>query len=146
VISGSFTTESANELAVLLRAGALPAPLEVIEERSVGPDLGADSIRAGAIASALAVVLVVSFMALYYGLFGLFADVALMVNLLLLLAVLTALGAPLALPGIAGIVLTLGMAVDSNVLIFERIREEMRNGRSPLSAIDTGFSEAMRAV
>lgn len=146
IISGSFTVESANELAVLLRAGALPAPMAVVEERSVGPDLGADSIRAGAIASVIAVVLVVGFMVFYYGLFGLFADIALGFNVVLLLGMLSALGATLTLPGIAGIVLTIGMAVDSNVLIFERIREEMRAGRTPLAAIETGFSQAMSAV
>ncbi len=146
IISGSFTAQSANDLAILLRAGALPAPLNVVEERSVGPDLGADSIRAGAIASVLAVVLVVAFMLLYYGLFGFFADVALFVNLFLILAALSLLGATLTLPGIAGIVLTVGMAVDSNVLIFERIREEIRHGRSGIAAIDTGFREALRTV
>jgi preprotein translocase subunit SecD len=146
IISGSFTPDSANELAVLLRAGALPAPLEIIEERSVGPDLGADSIRAGTIASVLAVVLVVGFMLVYYGLFGAFANLALAVNLLLLLASLSVLGATLTLPGIAGIVLTVGMAVDSNVLIFERIREEVRLGKSPMAGIDNGFDQAMRAV
>ncbi|MDX6751778.1 protein translocase subunit SecD [Geminicoccaceae bacterium 1502E] len=146
IISGSFTAESANELAVLLRAGALPAPLEVVEERSVGPDLGADSIRAGAIASIVAVVLVVVFMAAYYGTFGLLADVALLANLVLLLGAMSFLGATLTLPGIAGIVLTMGMAVDSNVLIFERIHEESRLGRTPLGAINTGFDEALRAI
>jgi protein-export membrane protein SecD len=146
IISGSFTVESANELAVLLRAGALPAPMAVVEERSVGPGLGADSIRAGAIASVIAVVLVVVFMVLYYGIFGVFANIALAANIVLLLGTLSALGATLTLPGIAGIVLTIGMAVDSNVLIFERIHEEVRAGRTPLSAIDTGFSQAMSAV
>jgi protein-export membrane protein SecD len=146
IISGSFTVESANELAVLLRAGALPAPMAVVEERSVGPDLGADSIRAGAIASVIAVVLVVGFMIYYYGLFGGFADLALAINVVLLLGTLSALGATLTLPGIAGIVLTIGMAVDSNVLIFERIREEVRAGRTPLAGIDAGFSQAMSAV
>jgi protein-export membrane protein SecD len=146
VISGNFTVESANELAVLLRAGALPAPLNIIEERSVGPELGADSIRAGAIASVVAVVLVVGFMLVYYGSFGLIADLALLVNLVLILAAMSLLGATLTLPGIAGIVLTMGMAVDSNVLIFERIHEERKAGRSPLSAIDTGFNEAIRTI
>lgn len=146
VISGNFTVESANELAVLLRAGALPAPMAVIEERSVGPDLGADSIRAGAIASLVAVVLVICFMILYYGLFGIFACLALAVNIVLLFGILSALGATLTLPGIAGIVLTIGMAVDSNVLIFERMREEVRAGRSPMAAMDTGFSQAMSAI
>jgi len=146
IISGNFTTESANQLAILLRAGALPAPLTILEERSVGPDLGADSIAAGQTASIIGIVLVGVFMALYYGRFGLIADIALFSNLVLILAALSLLQATLTLPGIAGIVLTIGMAVDANVLIFERIREEMRAGRTPLSAIDTGFSQAMRTI
>jgi len=146
VISGNFTVQTANELAILLRAGALPAPLEIIEERSVGPDLGADSIAAGEIAGVVALVLVMALMSLYYGLFGVAACVALIVNLILLVGVLSALQATLTLPGIAGIVLTIGMAVDANVLIFERIREEVRSGRSPLSAIDAGYREAMRTI
>lgn len=146
VISGNFTVESANELAILLRAGALPAPLTILEERSVGPDLGADSISAGRTASIIGVILVAAFMALYYGKFGVFADVALICNIVLILAALTLLGATLTLPGIAGIVLTVGMAVDSNVLIFERIIEEVRGGRTPLAAIETGFKEAMRTI
>ncbi len=146
IIEGGFTVETANELAILLRAGALPAPLKVVEERSVGPELGADSVRAGKLASMLALVLVALFMVAYYGLFGLFAVAALIANLFLILGALSLLQATLTLPGIAGIVLTIGMAVDSNVLIFERIREEMRRGRPPLSALDTGFREALRAV
>jgi preprotein translocase subunit SecD len=146
VISGNFTTQSANELAVLLRAGALPAPLNIIEERSVGPDLGADSIRAGEIASVVAFGLVTVFMLAYYGTFGLIANIALVVNLVLIVGALSALQATLTLPGIAGIVLTVGMAVDSNVLIYERIREESRLGKSPLNAIDSGFREAMRTI
>jgi protein-export membrane protein SecD len=146
IISGSFTTQSANELSVLLRAGALPAPLNIIEERSVGPDLGADSIRAGAIASLVSFALVTVFMLVYYGTFGLIADIALVVNLILIVGTLSALQATLTLPGIAGIVLTVGMAVDSNVLIYERIREESRIGKSPLNAIDSGFREAMRTI
>jgi preprotein translocase subunit SecD len=146
VISGHFTAQSANELAVLLRAGALPAPLEIIEERSVGPDLGADSIAAGELAGIVALVLVMGLMVLYYGLFGVAACVALIANLILIVGVLSALQATLTLPGIAGIVLTIGMAVDANVLIFERIREEVRSGRSPLSAIDAGYREAMRTI
>ncbi len=146
IISGSFITETANELAVLLRAGALPAPLTIIEERTVGPGLGADSIRAGAVAAVVALVLVVSFMGLYYGIFGLIADLALLLNLVLILAAMSLLGATLTLPGIAGIVLTMGMAVDSNVLIFERIHEELKVGRTPLSALETGFDEALRAI
>lgn len=146
IISGSFTTESANELAVLLRAGALPAPLTIIEERTVGPELGADSIRAGAIASIVALVAVIVFMVLYYGLFGVIADLALLLNLVLIVAAMSILGATLTLPGIAGIVLTMGMAVDSNVLIFERVHEELRNGRTPLTALETGFNEALRTI
>jgi preprotein translocase subunit SecD len=146
VISGSFTVQSANELAVLLRAGALPAPLEIVEERSVGPDLGADSIAAGEIAGIVALVLVMGLMSFYYGLFGVAACLALIVNLVLIIGVLSALQATLTLPGIAGIVLTIGMAVDANVLIFERIREEVRGGRSPISAIDAGYREAMRTI
>jgi preprotein translocase subunit SecD len=146
IIRGSFTVQEANELAVLLRAGALPAPLEIVEERTVGPDLGADSIAAGKVAGVIGFILVVVVMALYYGLFGLFADIALVVNLLLIIAALSVLQATLTLPGIAGIVLTIGMAVDANVLIFERIREEVGVGRSPMSAIDAGYREAMRAI
>ena len=125
IIRGSFTVQEANELAVLLRAGALPAPLNIVEERSVGPDLGANSIEAGALASVLAFILVAVFMVVYYGLFGLIADLALVVNLLLMFAALSVLQATLTLPGIAGIVLTIGQAIDSNVLIYERIREEV---------------------
>jgi preprotein translocase subunit SecD len=146
IISGSFTPDSANELAILLRAGALPAPLNIIEERSVGPDLGADSIEAGKWASVVALILVIGFMALYYGLFGVIACVALLMNLVLIMAALSVLQATLTLPGIAGIVLTIGMAVDANVLIFERIREEARRGKSPISAVDNGFREAMRTI
>ncbi|HUC61180.1 MAG TPA: protein translocase subunit SecD [Alphaproteobacteria bacterium] len=146
VISGNFTTQQAQDLALLLRAGALPAPLTVIEERSVGPGLGADSILAGEYASALGFLLVVLFMVAVYGLFGLFADLALIVNLFLLIGALSALGATLTLPGIAGIVLTMGMAVDANVLIYERLREEARHGRSIINAIDAGFRQAMRTI
>jgi protein-export membrane protein SecD len=146
IIRGSFTVQEANELAVLLRAGALPAPLEIVEERTVGPDLGADSIEAGALASILAFILVAAFMVIYYGFFGLIADLALVVNLLLMFALLSVLQATLTLPGIAGIVLTIGQAIDSNVLIYERIREETRNGRTPIAAVDTGFREALRTI
>ena len=146
IIRGSFTVQEANELAVLLRAGALPAPLNIVEERSVGPDLGADSIRAGAFASILAFILVAAFMVIYYGFFGLIADLALVVNLLLMFALLSVLQATLTLPGIAGIVLTIGQAIDSNVLIYERIREESRYGRTPIAAVDTGFREALRTI
>ncbi len=146
VISGNFTAQSANELAILLRAGALPAPLNIVEERSVGPDLGADSIAEGKIAGVVAFVLVTGFMVLYYGVFGVIADIALVVNLLLLVGALSILQATLTLPGIAGIVLTMGMAVDSNVLIYERIREEAHLGRTPIAAVDAGFREALRTI
>ena len=145
-ISGSFSVQEANDLALLLRAGALPAPLKILEERSVGPSLGADSVEAGKIASLVALGLVLVFMALCYGLFGVFADIALVVNVSLIFALLSGLQATLTLPGIAGIVLTIGMAVDANVLIFERIREELRGGRSVISAIDAGYSRAMTTI
>ena len=146
IISGSFTVQSATDLALLLRSGALPAPLTVLEERSVGPGLGADSIAAGQTASLIGLVVVIVFMVMTYGLFGLMAAGALLINLCLLLAVLSVLQATLTLPGIAGIVLTVGMAVDANVLIFERIREEVANGRSPISAIDAGYSRALTTI
>ena len=143
-ISGSFTAASANDLSVLLRAGALPAPLTVVEERSVGPELGADSIRAGAISLAVGFVLVIGFMATFYGLFGWFANVCLVVNLVLMLGIMSVLQATLTLPGMAGILLTLGMAVDANILINERIREEQRLGRPPLSALEHGFTQGLQ--
>jgi SecD/SecF fusion protein len=145
-IQGNFTPQSANDLAVLLRAGALPASLDIVEERSVGPSLGADSIRSGITAGAVAAVLVVSFMVVAYGLFGLFADISLVLNIILILASLSVLGATLTLPGIAGIVLTLGMAVDANVLIYERIREEQNAGKSVLASIDAGFKRAWGTI
>jgi protein-export membrane protein SecD len=146
IISGSFTVQSATDLALLLRAGALPAPLTFLEERTVGPGLGADSIHAGTTACFIGVALVVVFMVLFYGLFGIFADIALFFNLAIMLAALSLLGATLTLPGIAGIVLTVGIAVDSNVLIYERIREEVRAGRSPINAIDAGFTRALATI
>jgi preprotein translocase subunit SecD len=146
IISGRFTTEQAQDLSLLLRAGALPAPLRVLEERTVGPGLGADSIRAGKIASVLALVIVVVFMFMTYGIFGLMADVALLLNIVLIGAVLSLLQATLTLPGIAGIVLTIGMAVDANVLVFERIREEQRAGRTPISAVDAGYRRALKTI
>ncbi len=145
-ISGSFTVESANELAVLLRAGALPAPLTIVEERTVGPDLGADAIRAGIYACAVGFVLVIIYMAVSYGLFGLIADIALVINMILVIAVLSMLQATLTLPGIAGLLLTLGMAVDANILIFERVREERRRGRSVYPALETGFKKAFSTI
>lgn len=146
VISGSFSVQETQDLALLLRAGALPAPLTVLEERTVGPGLGADSIEAGALASVLGLLLVIVFMIATYGMFGGIAVVALVLNLFLLLGALSLLGATLTLPGIAGIVLTMGMAVDANVLIFERMREEVRNGRSLMNCIETGFRQAFKAI
>ncbi|WP_374624324.1 protein translocase subunit SecD [Devosia sp.] len=145
-ISGNFTAQSSSDLAVLLRAGALPATLDVVEERSVGPSLGADSIRAGITAGAVASVLVLTFMVVAYGLFGLFANVALLLNIVLILGSLSALGATLTLPGIAGIVLTIGVAVDANVLIYERMREEQRAGKSILASLDAGFHRAWGTI
>ena len=145
-ISGNFTSQSAEDLALLLRAGALPAPLTILEERTVGPGLGADSIHAGALASIVGVVLVVLFMIVFYGQFGIYADIALFFNLCLLLASLSLLGATLTLPGIAGIALTMGMAVDANVLIYERIREEVRGGRSLISSLQAGFERAFGTI
>ncbi|MGY9105625.1 MAG: protein translocase subunit SecD, partial [Alphaproteobacteria bacterium] len=145
-ISGNFTPDTANQLAVLLRAGALPADLLIIEERSVGAELGADSVSAGTNSAILGFALVIVFILVSYGLFGGFASIGVAVNLLLLLGVMSALGATLTLPGIAGIVLTLGMSVDANVLIYERIREEMRQGKTAIAAIDSGFRRAMSAI
>ena len=145
-ISGSMNFDEASQLAILLRAGALPAELEFLEERTIGPELGQDSIDAGKVAAAVGFVAVVGLMILSYGRFGIFAAVALILNMLLLFAVLSIVGATLTLPGIAGIVLTIGMAVDANVLVFERIREEVRTARGPARAIDTGYVKAMSAI
>lgn len=145
-ISGSFTVKEAADLALLLRAGALPAPLEVVEERSVGPSLGSDSVASGKTASYVAFGLVVLFMIASYGLFGLFACAALLINVVFIFALMSVLQATLTLPGIAGVVLTMGMAVDANVLIYERIREELRNGRSLMAAVDKGFQLAFGTI
>mgnify|MGYP001248642197 FL=1 len=145
-ISGRFTVEQANNLAILLRAGALPAKLTTIEERTVGPGLGQDSIDAGERASYVGAALVVVYMLVTYGVFGIFANIALFVHILFIFAALVLLGATLTLPGIAGIVLTIGMAVDSNVLIYERIREENHMGRSILSSLDAGFKRAFGTI
>jgi preprotein translocase subunit SecD len=145
-ISGSFTVQGANDLAILLRAGALPAPLTIIEERTVGPGLGQDSIEKGKLAAYVGSALVIVFMFATYGLFGLFANIAVAVNVAMIFGVLSLLNATLTLPGIAGIVLTVGIAVDSNVLIYERIREEVRAGRSPINAIDAGFKRALATI
>ena len=145
-ISGSFSVEGANDLAVLLRAGALPADLTIVEERTVGPSLGADSIAAGETAAAIAGVLVLVFMVLAYGSLGILANIALVANVILIIAILSVLGATLTMPGIAGIVLTMGMAVDSNVIIFERVKEERRLGRSLVQSLDAGFARALATV
>ena len=145
-ISGHFTVQEANDLAVLLRSGALPAKLTVIEERTVGASLGADSIESGKKAALMGLALVMIFMLAGYGLFGLFANVALLINIALIFAVLSLMGATLTLPGIAGIVLTIGIAVDANVLINERIREEIRAGKSPFAAVDAGYSRALITI
>ena len=146
IITGNFSVEESTNLAILLRAGALPAELEFLEERTIGPELGQDSIDAGRVATAVAFVGVLVFMVLSYGLFGIFANVALIVNVCLIFGVLSAIGGTLTLPGIAGIVLTVGMAVDANVLIFERIREEIKSGRGPARAIDEGYNKALSAI
>ncbi len=146
IIEGNFTVEAANELAILLRAGALPAPLTVIEERSVGPSLGQDSINAGTLSAIVGIALVVVFMLASYGLFGVFANLGLAVHLITVFGAMSLIGATLTLPGIAGIVLTMGMGVDANVLIFERIRDEIRFGKSPLAAIHSGFNLAFGTI
>jgi len=145
-ISGNFTIDSAKELAALLRAGALPAPLKIMEERSVGPGLGADSVAAGKIASWVGFISVIVFVGIFYGRFGIAANAALLINLVLITGALSMLGATLTLPGFAGIVLTIGMAVDANVLVFERIREEAKLGKPPLAAVSTGYSQAMSTI
>jgi preprotein translocase subunit SecD len=146
IITGNFTVEESTQLAVLLRAGALPAGLEFGEERTIGPELGADSIEAGKLAAIVGALGVVVFMVASYGLFGVFATVALTFNMILIFAVLSILGATLTLPGIAGIVLTVGMAVDANVLVYERIREELKTARGPARAIDLGYEKALSAI
>jgi preprotein translocase subunit SecD len=145
-ISGSFTVQQANDLAILLRAGALPAPLTIIEERTVGPGLGQDSIEAGVRASWIGSLMVALFMIATYGLFGIIATVAVAINVVMIMGVLSLFGATLTLPGIAGIVLTVGMAVDSNVLIYERVREEVRSGRTVISSLDAGFNRALATI
>lgn len=145
-ITGNFTVAESTELAVLLRAGALPAEMVFLEERTIGPELGADSIQAGEIAALVAFAAVLVFMVLSYGLFGVFASVALVLNVGLIFGVLSLIGATLTLPGIAGIVLTIGMAVDANVLVFERIREELKTAKGPARAIELGYSRALSAI
>ena len=146
IITGNFSVEESTNLAVLLRAGALPAGLEFLEERTIGPELGADSIEAGKIACLVAFVAVLVFMFLSYGLFGIFANIALMINVGLIFGALSLIGGTLTLPGIAGIVLTIGMAVDANVLVFERIREELRTAKGPARAIELGYDRALSAI
>jgi preprotein translocase subunit SecD len=145
-ISGNFTVQSANDLAVLMRAGALPAPLTVVEERTVGPGLGQDSIEKGELAAYVGAIMVIVFMLVTYRLFGVFANIAVVINVAMIFGLLSLLNATLTLPGIAGIVLTVGIAVDSNVLIYERIREELRGGRNAISAIDAGFKRALATI
>ncbi|MDG2186671.1 MAG: protein translocase subunit SecD [Hyphomicrobiales bacterium] len=146
MISGSFSVQEANDLAILLRAGALPAPLIILEERTVGPDLGADSIKAGKIAAVLGLIFVLIYMFISYGRFGIYSNISLIINLSLIVSILSLLQATLTLPGIAGIILTIGMAVDANVLIFERIREELNNKKSPINAIDNGYKRALTTI
>ena len=146
-ITGLDSTREARNLALLLRAGALAAPMSIIEERTVGPSLGQQNIDQGKFSVILGMILVMIFMVIYYRVFGIVADIALAVNLLLIIAILSMIpGATLTLPGIAGIVLTVGMAVDANVLIFERIREELRNGNSPQASIHSGYSKALSTI
>lgn len=146
IITGSFSTQEASDLALLLRSGALPAPLQVVEERSVGPSLGQDSINSGTEAAIIGFGLVCVLVLICYKLFGFFACIALTLNLALIIAALSMFGATLTMPGIAGLVLTMGMAVDANVLIFERIKEELRLGKSPMSAVDNGFAQAFTTI
>jgi len=145
-ITGNFTMDEARDLAIVLRAGALPAPVNILEERTVGPSLGSDSIRQGIMATLIGFLLVVVFMFIYYRLSGLVADSVLILNVIVLLGILAGFKATLTLPGIAGIVLVIGMAVDANVLIFERIREELRLGKPPRAAIDAGYAKAFVTI
>ena len=145
-ITGSFSAQEATEVSTLIRSGALPAELATLEQRSVGADLGADSVRAGTIALIIGFIGVIIYMVISYGRFGVYADIALVANVVLIAGVLSLLGSTLTLPGIAGIVLTIGMAVDANVLIFERIREELSNGKVPIKAAEIGYQKAWSAI
>ena len=145
-ITGTFTMDEARDLAIVLRAGALPAPVNILEERTVGPSLGSDSIRQGILATIIGSLLVILFMVVYYRLSGAVADLALIINIVLILAVLAAFRATLTLPGIAGMLLTVGVAVDANILIFERIREELRTGKTVRLALDTGYDRAFITI
>ncbi|RKY89418.1 protein translocase subunit SecD, partial [candidate division KSB1 bacterium] len=146
IIEGMADMKEAKDLAIVLRAGALPAPVKIIEERTVGPSLGADSIRKGTKSAIIGLILVIVFMMIYYRLSGLIADIALVMNLIIILAVLAGFHFTLTLPGVAGIILTIGMAVDANVLIFERIREELRTGKTIRASIDAGYSRAFTTI
>jgi preprotein translocase subunit SecD len=146
IITGNFTVEASTNLAVLLRAGALPATMSFLEERTVGPELGQDSIDAGKVAAIVGMVLVGIFMLASYGIFGLFADIVLVISMGIIFGILSMIGGTLTLPGIAGLVLTIGTAVDANVLVFERIREELRHAKSPARAIELGYERAMSAI
>ena len=146
IITGNFSVDESNRLAILLRAGALPAEINVLEQRTIGPELGSDSIKAGRIAAVVGGILVFIFMFVSYGLFGVFANIALIINIALLFSIMALIGATLTLPGIAGIVLTLGMAVDANVLVFERIREELRLKKGPIRSIELGYEKALTSI
>ena len=146
IITGDFTVEESNRLAILLRAGALPASIKVLEQRTVGPELGADSIQSGKIAAIISGLLVLFFMFFSYGLFGLFANIGLIFNMSLIFSIMAYFSATLTLPGIAGIVLTIGMAVDANVLIFERIKEEIKTNKSLYRAIELGYEKALTSI
>ena len=146
IIQGSYTTASANQFAILLRSGKLPVELKVVEERTVGPDLGADSIRAGSLAAGTAIIAVALLMIVTYSRFGAYSVVALILNMFLIIGIMSVLGATLTLPGIAGLVLTIGAAVDANVLINERIREEQRKGRGVIASVEVGFRDATRTI
>ncbi len=145
-ITGQFTIEQVQDLVIVLNAGSLPAPVNIIEERTVGPTLGSDSIRAGIMAAIIGLAIVALFMLIYYGLSGLVADIAVIVNVIFILAVLTMFEATLTMPGIAGVILTIGMAVDANVIIFERIRENLKSGKTVRTAVDSGFSRALVTI
>jgi len=146
IITGSFSVDESNRLAILLRAGALPAGIRVLEQRTVGPELGADSIQSGKVAAIVGGIFVLLFMIFIYRTFGLFANLALMINMVLIIAVLTTIGATLTLPGIAGIVLTIGMAVDANVIIFERIKEEIKRKKNTFDAVKNGYEMALSSI
>ena len=146
IINGNFTTESANQLAILLRSGALPAPLNIVEQRTVGAELGADAIRAGAISLAIGAAAIFAFIILAYGSFGIYAAIALIINVLMIIGALSMTQASLTLPGIAGVILTMAVAVDANVLIYERMRDEANSGRAPMAAADTGYKRALTSI